>query len=68
MVDDPHDEILGPDTDESQERRRPSRQDVSEELIPLLRNPAGGGSFVIDETKPSDDLSAPRESVFHTLK
>jgi hypothetical protein len=68
MTDDPHDEMLRRDTDEIQDRRRPNRQHVSEELIPLLRNPAGGGSFVIDETKPSDDLSAPRESVFHTLK
>jgi hypothetical protein len=67
MVDDPHDEILGPDTDESQERRRPSRQDVSEELIPLLPNPADASSFVVDEIKPTDDLSPARGFVMHIL-
>jgi len=75
MTDDPHDQMLGPEADEIQDRRRPDRRDVSEELIPLLRNPIGGGSFVLDETRPpdidegrpSDDLSAARGVIVNTF-
>jgi hypothetical protein len=74
MTDDPHDQMLEPEADEIQDRRRPNRRDVSEELLPLLRNPIGGGSFVLDETwppdigegRPSDDLSAARAVIVNT--
>ncbi len=75
MTDDPHDQMLGPEVNELQDRRRPNRQDVSDELIPLLRNPTGGGSFIldetrlldIDETRSSDDLSAARGVIVNTF-
>jgi hypothetical protein len=75
MTDDPHDQMLEPEADEIQDRRRPNRREVSEELIPLLRDTIGGGSFVLDETRPpdidegrpSDDLSAARGVIVSTF-
>jgi hypothetical protein len=68
MTDDPREQMLGPEAVEIQDRRRPNRRDVSDELLPLLRNSTSDGSFVLDETGPpgidegrtSDDLSAAR--------